>query len=149
MANIDTVLYDNLYVDDPPTIMRASQVNGTLHRAFCLIAGTGQAIGSVIRFCKPPKGARLSSLSRLLTEAMGAGCTIALGTGITGAGVASVPAKFHAAIDVSGISKTELDLFAGVDYVWDGKTDLIGTVAGAVLANGKSVALEAVYALDS
>ena len=148
MANLDTDVYDSLYVDDPPTIMKGSQVNGRLHRIVAKVTCAGEAIGTVIRWCRPPKGARLSSLSALLTEAMGAGCTLNIGVGIAGNGDAAVPAKFHAAIDVSAISRTNLDLFAGVDYVFDGKTDLTSTCAGAVLANAKAVMMEVVYALD-
>ncbi len=146
MANIDCDVYKAQFVDSPPTIQKSSVVDGRLKRTVAKITGAGEAIATVIRICRPPKGARLSSLSKILFEDFGAGCTLSVGVGIAGDGTAASAACFKAATSIAAVGNFNLDLLAGVDYVFDGKTDLNATVGGAVLGTGKKLVAEIIYA---
>ena len=148
MANIMTDVYTNLYVTVPPVQMKGIQVDGCVKRCVSVITGVGETTPTVL-FCRPPKGARLSSLSKINFEDFGTSCTMSIGVGIDGSGNAAVPAKFKAATSIAAVGQFNLDLLAGIDYVFDGKTDLTGTVAGAVFGSGKKMVAEIFYALNN
>lgn len=147
MANdlLYTDVFQAMYITNPPVPQEGSVVGGRLRRIVAKITGAGETTPT-IHFCRPPKGSRLSSLSKILFDAFGTSCTMSVGTGITGAGVAAAPACFKAATSIAAIGSFDLDLLAGADYVFDGDTNLTGTIAGAVLATGKIMVAEIVLA---
>ena len=126
-------------VADPPTILKGSVIDGRMKRIVCKITPGAVETGSTINICIPPVGARLSSLSKVLFEAFGAGATLAIG-------IAGETGKFKAAADVAAIGNFNLDLLAGVDYVFDGVVALIGTTGGATYAAAKALVFEMVFA---
>jgi len=87
--------------------------------------------GDVIYAGRPPKGWKWGGRSVVNHGALGTGVTLAVGTGITGGGVAADPAKFLAAVASATAGVKTCNVAAGIGYEFDGKTDVIITIGGA------------------
>src|SRR5574343_29695 len=122
MANFYCDTYDAQFIDTPsPTVQPSSKVDGRLKRCVATIEADAMAADSVIYVCKPPKGARWSSLSKVTFDDLGTGCT--LDVGIPGAAT-----KFATGIDcASAAGSANLGAIAGIDYEFDGVTPVICT----------------------
>lgn len=115
-----------------PPVMNDSTTNAKLKVKF--FSWTGDAAqNDVVQFCKIPKAARIIA-GRVLTTALGASVTLAMGDGTTAA-------KYMAATDVSAISSTDFAntaaLFgAGSQGELAAEITLTGTLAAANPAAG-------------
>lgn len=93
------------------------------------------AAASTIFMFKPTKGHKYAGFGQLAWDDLGTSNTLAVGVGITGAGVAAVPAAFLAASDAaSAADKIDLDAGAAavtyLGYEFDGDTWVTITGAG-------------------
>ena len=100
--------------------------------------------GSVIHVCRPPKGWRLQG-GKITSDDLGNNTTLAVGTGVTGAGVAADPDKFMAATNHGGGAAVQTPLLGAaqidaIGHEFDGETDLIITT-GTGAATGTIVPL--------
>jgi hypothetical protein len=99
----------------------------------------------VVVVSRPPKGWRWHGLSAINHGALGTGVTIALGTGVTGAGAAADPTKFLAATAAATAGEKKCNVAAGLGYEFDGQTDVILTYGGADCDASILVAAELVF----
>ena len=99
------------------------------------------ASGSTIYMFIPPAGAKYIGGKMAWDDMGSAAVTFAVGTGVTGAGVAANTTKFLGATDVqSAADETILDAGAAeidvLGYEFDGETPVIITTAGGNAATG-------------
>ena len=124
--------YTKQFQTEPPDLVSAVDCQASLRAIHDKVITTADFdSGDVICAARPPKGWKWSGRSLINHGALGAGVTLAMGTGITGAGVAADPAKFLGVANVATTGIKTCNAFTGVGYEFDGKTDVIITIGGA------------------
>lgn len=132
-----SVVYTDNYADafnqTPGKLIPTKDWFGVVRPVIETYEADALAADSTIKVCRPPKGSRLIG-GYVAADDLGTGNTLAVGTGITGAGVAAVVDKFLAATDfATAAAKVDLLPIGKIDvigYEFDGETDLIITGAG-------------------
>lgn len=124
--------YTKQFQTKPPDMVSAVDCQASLRGIHDKVTTTADFDSTdVIIAARPPKGWKWSGRSLVNHGALGTGVTLAVGTGITGAGVAAVPEKFLAAVASATAGVKNCNVAAGIGYEFDGKTDVIITIGGA------------------
>ena len=132
MATLYMDNYTKQFQTKPPDLVSAADCQASLRAIHDKVITTADfKAGDVIYAARPPKGWKWSGRSLVNHGALGANVTLALGTGITGAGAAADPTKFLAAADCAAAGVKTCNVPAGIGYEFDGETDVILTIGGA------------------
>ena len=131
-----TLLYMDNYTKqfqaEPPDLVSAADCQASLRAIHDKVITTADFnSGDVIYAARPPKGWKWGGRSLVNHGVLGTNVTLAVGTGITGAGAAADPTKFLAAADCAATGVKTCNVPAGIGYEFDGKTDVIITIGGA------------------
>jgi len=124
--------YTKQFQAEPPEMVNAADCQASLRAIHDKVITTADFdSGDVICAARPPKGWKWSGRSLINHGALGAGVTLSMGTGPTGAGVAADLTKFLAAVDSAASGVKTCNVPAGIGYEFDGETDVIITIGGA------------------
>ena len=124
--------YTKQFQTEPPDLVSAADCQASLRAIHDKVITTADFnSGDVIYAARPPKGWKWSGRSVINHGALGANVTLALGTGITGAGVAADPNRFRGPTDAAAVGTMGSNMFSGIGYEFDGETDVILTIGGA------------------
>ena len=124
--------YTKQFQTEPPDLVSAVDCQASLRAIHDKVITTVDFdSGDVIYAARPPKGWKWSGRSLVNHGALGTNVTLAVGTGITGAGVAADSAKFLAAVNSAATGVKTCNVPAGIGYEFDGETDVILTIGGA------------------
>ena len=135
--------YTKQFQAEPPEMVNAADCQASLRAIHDKVITTADFnSGDVIYAARPPKGWKWGGRSLINHGALGASVTLAMGTGITGAGVAADPAKFLGVANVATAGIKTCNAFRGVDYEFDGETDVILTIGGADCIVGSDIVAE-------
>ena len=124
--------YTKQFQAEPPDLVSAVDCQASLRAIHDKVITTADFnSGDIIYAARPPKGWKWGGRSLVNHGALGASVTLAMGTGITGAGVAADPPKFLVAVNAAAAGVKTCNVAAGIGYEFDGKTDVIITIGGA------------------
>ena len=124
--------YTKQFQTEPPDLVSAVDCQASLRAIHDKVTTTADFVdGSHIHAARPPKGWKWSGRSLVNHGALGAGVTLSMGTGPTGAGVEADLTKFLAAVDCAAAGVKTCNVPAGIGYKFDGETDVIITIGGA------------------
>ena len=142
-----TQLYMNNYTKqfqtEPPDLVSAADCQAasrTIHDKVITTADFNS--GDVIYAARPPKGWKWGGRSTVIHRALGANVTLAVGTGITGAGVAANPTKFLPVMNSAAAGVKTCNVIENIGYEFDGETDVIITIGGADCATDIPIVAE-------
>ena len=132
MATLYADNYTKQFQTEPPELVSATECQASLRAIHDKAITTADFnSGDVIYAARPPKGWKWGGRSLVNHGALGAGVTLSMGTGITGAGVAADPTKFLVVSDCVTAGVKTGNVPAGIGYEFDGETDIILTIGGA------------------
>ena len=132
MAALYTDNYNKQFQSESPNLVSAVDCQASLRAIRDKVITTVDFHnGDIIYVARPLKGWKWGGRSLINHRALGTGITLAVGTGITGAGVAASPELFRGPDDMSGQGKVTGDAYPGIGYEFDGETDVILTIGGA------------------
>ena len=132
MATIYTENYVKQFLTEPPNLVSAADCQASLRAIHDKVITTADFHnGDIIYAARPPKGWKWHGNSRLYYGSLGAGVTLSVGTGITGAGAAANPVRFAPATDVAWAEIKLCNDAPSIGYEFDGETDVIITIGGA------------------
>ena len=135
--------YTKQFQTEPPDLVSAVDCQASLRAIHDKVITTVDFdSGDVIYAARPPKGWKWSGRSLVNHGALGTNVTLAVGTGITGAGAAADPTKFLAAANCAAAGVKTCNAPAGIGYEFDGETDIILTIGGADCAVGIDIIVE-------
>ena len=143
MATLYMDNYTKQFQAEPPDLVSAADCQASLRAIHDKVVTTADFnSGDVIYAARPPKGWKWHGYNRLYHGALGTGVTLAMGTSITGAGVAADPVKFASATDEATAGIKLCNDAPSIGYEFDGETDVILTIGGADCAADIDIIVE-------